>query len=92
MHGTKSTCIIKNIISLSVILGLIDDFKSRTYAICIDESTDISIQNHLRILVRYFSGKRNEIITASLGLIPVQKATGENVFNYIEKEFQFHVT
>jgi len=82
MHRTncRPTCLIKNIISPSVKSDLIDDFKGRKYAIIIDESTDISIQKHLYIPLRYFNEKRNEIITAFLGLIPVLKATGENVF------------
>ena len=40
----------------------------------------------LCILVSYFSEKRNEMITAFLSLIPVLEATGEIVFNLIEKE------
>jgi len=81
IHRTKCECLIKNIISPSVKSDLIDDFKGRKYAIFIDESTDISIQKHLCSLLRYVSEKKNEIITAFLGLIPVLQSTRENVFS-----------
>jgi len=41
----------QNIISPALKTDLIDDFKNKKYAIVIDESTDISAQKHLCILV-----------------------------------------
>lgn len=54
-------------------------WKVMKYAIIIDESTDISIQKHLCILVRFFNESKNEISTGFLGLIPVREATGEKL-------------
>jgi hypothetical protein len=65
---------------------LIDDFRNKKYAIILDESTDISIQKHLCMLVRTVSDKRKEIVTGFIGLIPVQEATGEKIFNLIDEE------
>jgi hypothetical protein len=37
------------------------------------------------MLVRFLSDKRKEIVTCFIGLIPVQEATGEKVFNLIDE-------
>jgi len=69
-------------------IDLIDDFQNKKYAIILDESTDISTQKHLRMLVRFLSDKRNEIVTGFIGLIPVQEATGAKIFNLIDEEMK----
>ena len=51
-----------------------------------DESTDVSVQKNLCILVRYFSISAKAIVTKFLRLFPVQGATGENIFNVIFQE------
>jgi hypothetical protein len=80
LHRSKCACLIKNI-SPALKIDLIDDFQYKRYAIILDESTDISIQKHLCMLVRFLSGKRKEIETGFIGLIPMQEATGEKIFN-----------
>lgn len=66
----------QKIISPTLKTDLIDDFQKKKYAIIIDESTDISTQKHLCILVRFLSDRTKEIVTGFIGLIPVQEATG----------------
>jgi hypothetical protein len=58
------------------------------YASISDESTDISTQKHLCTLVRFFSDKRKEIVTGFIGLIPMQEATGERMYNLIDEEIK----
>ena len=68
---------------LALITDLIDDFQNKKYAIILDESTGISTQKHLCMLVQFLSDQRKEIVTGFIGLIPVQEGTGE-------KNIQFH--
>jgi hypothetical protein len=77
LHRSKCAWLIKNIISPALKTDLIDDFQNKKYAIILDESTDISTQKHLCMLVRVLSNKRKETVTEFIGLIPVQEATGE---------------
>jgi len=53
LHRSKCACLIKNIISPALKTDLIDDFQNKKYAISLDESTDISAQKHLYMLVRF---------------------------------------
>ena len=88
LHRSKCACLIKIIISTALKTDLIDDFQSKKYAIIIDESTDISTQKHLFILVCFLSDRRKEIVTGFVGLIPVEEATGEKIFNLIDEEIK----
>jgi hypothetical protein len=88
LHRSKCACLIKNIISPALKTVLIDDFQNKKYAIILDASTDISTQKHLCMLVRFLSDKRKEIVTGFVGLIPVQEATGEKIFNLIDEEIK----
>jgi hypothetical protein len=76
LHRSTYACLIKNTILPALKTGLIDDFQNKKYAIILDESTDISTQKHLCMLVRFLSDKRRKL-TGFIGLIPVQEATGE---------------
>ena len=88
LHRSKFACLIKNIISPALKTDLIDDFQNKKYAIIIDESTDISTQKHLCMLVRFLNDRRKEIVTGFIGLIPVQEATGEKMSNLIDEEIK----
>ena len=62
------------------------DWKNRKFSIIVDESTDISSHKHLCILVRYFSKELEGVATRFLGLVSIPEASGELIFNAIEKE------
>jgi hypothetical protein len=51
LHRSKCAWLIKNIISPALKTDLIVDFQNKKYAIILDESTDISTQKHLCMLV-----------------------------------------
>jgi hypothetical protein len=40
------------------------------------------------MLVQILSDKRKEMLTGFIGLIPVQEATGEKIFNLIDEEIK----
>jgi hypothetical protein len=88
LHRSKCACLIKNIISPALKTDLIDDFQNKKYAIILDESTDISTQKHWCMFVRSSSDNKNEIVTGFIGLIPVQEATGEKIFNLIDEKIK----
>jgi len=87
LHRSKCACLIKNIISPALKTDLIVDFKNKKYAIILDESTDISTQKKI-VYIRFLSDKRKEIVTGFVGLIAVQVATGEKIFNLIDEEIK----
>ena len=87
LHRSKFACLIKNIVLLALKTD-IDDFHNKKYAIITDESTDISTQKHLCMLVQFLSDRRKEIVTGFVGLILVQEATGEKMFNLIDEEIK----
>jgi hypothetical protein len=83
---SKCACLIKNIISPALKTDLTDDFQNEKYAIIIDESTDNS--THLCTIVRFLNDRRKEIVTGFIGLILVQEAKGEKIFNLIDEEIK----
>jgi len=87
LHRNKCAYLIKNIISPALKTD-IDDFQNKKYAIITDGSTDNSTRNNLCMLVQFLSDRRKEIVTEFIGLIPVQEATGEKMFNLIEEEIK----
>ena len=40
------------------------------------------------MLVQFLSDERKDILTGFMGLIPVQEATGEKIFNLIDEEIK----
>jgi hypothetical protein len=85
IYRSKCACLIKNIILPALRTDLIDDFQNKKYAISTDEYTDISTRKHLCMLIEFVSDRRKEIATGFIGLIPVQEATGEKMFNLIDE-------
>jgi len=73
LHRNKCACLIRNIILPALKTDLIDDFQNKKYAIITDESTDISAEKHLCMVVRFLSDRRKKLVTGYIGLILVQK-------------------
>ena len=60
------------------------DIKDEKFALLVDESTDVSAEKHLCIVIRYYSKKEKRIATELVGLVSVTEATGEALFNAIK--------
>jgi len=71
----------QNIIAPALKSVLIDGFQNKKYAIIIEESTDISTQKHLCMLVRFLRDRRKKIVTGFIGSIPAQGAAGEKKYS-----------
>jgi hypothetical protein len=84
----KRACLIKDLILPALKTDLVDDFQNKKYVIILDESTDILTQKHLHMLVQILCNKRKQTVTGFIGLIPMQEATGEKIFNLTDEEIK----
>ena len=58
------------------------------YCLILDESTDVSCGKHLCIVVRYYSKLENRVATSFLSLIPIVKATGQDLFEALTNSLE----
>ncbi|XP_030767570.1 uncharacterized protein LOC115891269 isoform X2 [Sitophilus oryzae] len=63
LHRTKCSAIIKNVIAPSLLNELIEDVGTSPFSIILDESTDVSTNKLLAIMIKYYSQKRNDVVT-----------------------------
>lgn len=84
MHRTKCSKLLTKAVSPALKQELRNDIKDEKFAVLVDESTDISTEKHLCIVVRYYSKKEKRIMTELVGLEPVTEATGEVLFDKIK--------
>lgn len=66
---TKCSKIIDNVLSPYFKKDLISDIGSSCYSLIIDESTDVSVQKQLGIIIRYYSDKYSRFTNTFLKLI-----------------------
>ena len=83
LHRTKCVGLIRNVISLALKEDMEKDIKDKRFALIVDESTYISVQKYLCVLVRYFSDKKLAITTELLGLVPLLETNAEAIFQAI---------
>ena len=70
----------KSVVSTALHAELKEEFEGKKFLLLMNESTDIAIQKHLCIVVRFFL-ENVGIKTAFLGLLPVLSATAESLFD-----------
>ncbi|XP_051153644.1 uncharacterized protein LOC127276934 isoform X2 [Leptopilina boulardi] len=83
MHRTKCGNLIKNVISPCMLIDLIDDIGDKSFSLIVDESTDVSTFKYLCLCVKYFSEKIGRIITDYLGIIVLERATADALYNAV---------
>lgn len=69
IHRTKCTNILKNIIGLYFYELLIKDVDDSYYSLLIDESSDITVNKMLGIVLRYYSKDCMKFVSTYLGLV-----------------------
>ncbi|CAH1365192.1 unnamed protein product [Tenebrio molitor] len=74
---TKATEVTKVIKDESVEL-IVNSLKGKVYSLIMDETTDLSTQKSLVVLIRYYDDKRQEIRDAFLGLIRLLRCNAES--------------
>ena len=78
LHRTKCREIIVNVLAPHFISELCADISEK-YSILIDESTDISVNKLLGVVVRYLSTNQQNIIYTHLGLLEIESGTAESI-------------
>lgn len=90
LHRTKCSMLIKNVLGPSMLEALIEEIGDFPYSIIIDESTDLSTQKVLCIMVRFFSHKTRQIVTTFYRIIKIiecdAKSVHEAIINQLKKD------
>jgi hypothetical protein len=84
---TKATEVTKVIKDESVEL-IVNSLKGKVYSLIMDETTDLSTQKSLVVLIRYYDDKRQEIRDAFLGLIRLLRCNAESLFREVTNLLQ----
>lgn len=85
MHRTKCSNVIKNVLSPHFTMDLRDDVGNGKYSLLIDESTDVSVQKYLGIIIIYFSHNQNRILNSFLDLVPLVGSTAQDIVESIKE-------
>ncbi|KAK3873345.1 hypothetical protein Pcinc_021633 [Petrolisthes cinctipes] len=88
MSATKSTALITGVLGPTLSEKLISDMRNSKFSILTDESTDCGKIKHLCIVVRYFSEKKQCIITQYLGLMRIEDASANGIYTAIKDFFK----
>lgn len=83
LHRTKCSMLIKNVLGPSMLEALIEEIGDFPYSIIIDESTDLSTQKVLCIIVRFFSHKSRQIVTTFYRIIKLIECDAKSVHDAI---------
>ncbi|XP_057324621.1 uncharacterized protein LOC130667150 [Microplitis mediator] len=88
LHRTKCAMLMKNILGPCMLEDLVNDVKECPYSLIIDESTDISTEKVLCIMIRYFSKKKKKIITTFYRLVKISDATANGIHSALTKQLE----
>ncbi|XP_078724825.1 uncharacterized protein LOC144942051 [Lampetra fluviatilis] len=81
LHRTKCTRLITNVLAPSLHKELVEDICSSAayYSLIIDERTDVSCENCLCLLIKYYSTKQELIITTFYRLLTMKSSSAEDI-------------
>lgn len=88
LHRTKCGEIIRNVLGPHFKSVLREDIGDTCYSLEIDESTDISVQKYLGVVVRYFSRSMKKIMTTFLAITELETADARGIVNAVVKTIQ----
>jgi hypothetical protein len=66
-----------------------EDISHCPYSLILDESTDISVQKLLGIVVKYFSANNNRICSTFLGLVQLGGGTANHIVDGVQRLLQY---
>lgn len=81
---TKCTALVSKVLGPTFREMLLEDIGEQPYSLIVDESTDISCEKELGVVVRYFSKRANDFLTRFLGLISITDASATGMFNELK--------
>ncbi|KAH9637051.1 hypothetical protein HF086_013867 [Spodoptera exigua] len=90
IHRTKCSMLIKNVLGPSMLEALVEEIADFPYSIIIDESTDLSTQKVLCIMIRFFSHKAKQVVTTFYRIIKIidcdAKSVHEAIVNQLKED------
>ena len=84
---TKTTALITNAISPELHEDVVHQMQASNFSLLVDESTDISITQHLAVLLRIFDEDAGIVTTKFYKLLKVPIADAQTMFGELEKSF-----
>ena len=88
LHRTKCTRLITEVIAPAFKETMVEDIADKKFSLIIDETTDISSEKELAIIIRFYSEKNQKIMDTLLEMVPMCSATGETIFEAITGALQ----
>ena len=85
LHRTKCTKLITEVLDTALKEDLKEDLQGKFFCLIVDETTDISVEKDLAIIIRYFSVKHGKVMDSLLDIVTLSSASGESIFNSIKE-------
>jgi hypothetical protein len=89
LSRTKCTSLIVNILDPHFRKLLKEDISNCPYSLILNESTDISVQKLLGVVVKYFSANNNRICSTFLGLVQLGGGTANHIVDGVLRLLQY---
>lgn len=87
---TKATVILGNVMGNTYLSDLVARLKVTKFSLIIDESTDLSTQKHLVLIVRFYDLNIQKTCDHFLSLLEVKDCTAQGIFKSIKHYFSMH--
>lgn len=78
--------LLKNVIAPCMVLELVEDIVDSLFSIILDESTDLASDKVLCIMIKYYSVKKKEFITAFYRIILLERCDAESLFIVVKQQ------
>lgn len=85
LHRTKCSNIIKNVLAPHFTNLLKKELKDQPFSLLIDESTDISVQKYLGIVVIYYSNAHKKVVSTFLDLAELSECNADGIICAIKR-------
>lgn len=84
IHRTKCSMLIKNVLGPVMMQEMIADVGDSSYSLIADETTDITTDKILCMMIRYFSERKQDIITTFYRFIKISKCDATTIYETIK--------
>lgn len=83
LHRTKCTMLIKNVLGPCMFQDLLEEIGNSPYSIIVDETTDMTTTKVLCMMIRFFSKKKNDLVTTFYRIVKVTDCDATSLYNLI---------
>ena len=90
LKRTKAAYVMQYGIAYSERQDVVDICRNQKFSIIVDESTDVSTNQMLAVVVRYCDAKTKRVVDSLLDLIEVEDGTGLGLFTAVKKLLNTH--